>query len=57
MSDFCVKWESLRDRVDDAALESAGLDAETAEVVRWLRRLADKTMSLPPSKTDGAAGG
>lgn len=45
LSDFCVKWDGLRGFVSDEALDEGELSPETAEVVRWLRRLADRTMS------------
>lgn len=45
LSDFCVKWDRLRAFVSDEALDKGEFSPETAEVVRWLRRLADRTMS------------
>ena len=45
LGDFCVHWKSFRKHMSDEAIERDIDSTETATIVKWLCRLADKVAS------------
>ena len=42
LSDFCLKWPSLKEKVAPAALDGSGLPEASRQTIRWLALLADR---------------